>query len=86
MGDFEVPIQVGMESPVEYHPVNVLNLTLDRYESPTTLLALNRQIAVVRSYLGKIIVICGSRINLFWSFIPVREQCLAGSLTGAVAS
>ena len=32
MGDFEVLILVRMESSVEYHPVNILILTLDCYE------------------------------------------------------
>jgi hypothetical protein len=31
VGDYEVRIQVRMESTVEYHSVNVLILTLDRY-------------------------------------------------------
>ena len=33
MGDFEVLTLVGMESSVEYHPAEVLNLTLVCYES-----------------------------------------------------
>ena len=33
MGAFEVPIPVGMEATVEYHPDGVLNLTLVCYES-----------------------------------------------------
>ena len=36
MGDFEVLTLVGMESPVEYHPAEVLNLTLVCYESTKT--------------------------------------------------
>ena len=33
MGDFEVLALAKMESPVEYHPVEILNLTLVCYES-----------------------------------------------------
>lgn len=39
MGDFEVRTLVRMESSVEYHPVGVLNLTLDCYEEQNSLYA-----------------------------------------------
>ena len=37
MGDYDIPTLVGMESPVEYHPAEVLSLTLDCYEEQNSL-------------------------------------------------
>ena len=36
MGDYEAPLLGGVESSLEYHPAEVLNLTLVCYESKKT--------------------------------------------------
>ena len=84
MGDYEVLTLVGMESTVEYHPAEVLNLTLDCYElrKPHDL---NQQKTKFKLYY-RIKFFAVQKFMSFWLFIPVREQCLVGSLTGAVAS
>lgn len=44
MGDFEVPAPAGMESTVEYHPAEVLDLTLVCYESKRQITLMNQKL------------------------------------------